>query len=351
MTEVSINVLVAQATEAFHEAGYTAASAHEKEKIMLQIARLHESLGCSTFSDAAVTKFIDDVESRYHCGEIGYCRYSDLTKTTEYLTEFHQTGKLSNKKRDKTPKLASYYENVLNGILEYESWSISRRKRIRDFTKLFFRWLETEEVLDLQSIDEHIIRKYLVFCSSRIALSSLKTTKGTLQAVCNYFYEMGIVQAVPDNAFSFNIVAGKKVLPHIRQAEIAATLNAIDRSTHNGKRDYAMILLAVVTGLRSSDIVNLKLDDIDWVNGEIKIIQKKTSKALSLPLTADVGPAIREYILTTRPKSSLPNVFLRTNAPHHELGRKVPYNQHLPYRVYSEIPPEDHVWAGTKRCP
>jgi integrase len=332
MTEANIFDLVEMVTAAFHMAGYTERSAHEKKKIMLQIARLHESHGCPDFSDVIVSEFIEDTVRRYHCGDISYCRYSDLTKTAEYLTEFHQTGSLRYSKRDKTPRLANYYEKILAEIIENDKWSISRRKRICQFTKLFFRWLESEGIYDLKQIDEHIIRDYLVFCSSHIALNSLDTTKGVLRVACSYFSEIGIGAIIPDNAFTFCITTGKKVLPHIPQAEIAATLNAINRDSNNGKRDYAMIILAVVTGLRSSDIINLKLGDIDWVNGEIKIFQVKTGKALALPLTEDVGLAIREYILSTRPKSDLPYVFLRTNAPHEKLGCKVPYNQHRRYR-------------------
>lgn len=87
----------------------------------------------------------------------------------------------------------------------------------------------------------------------------------------------------------------------------------IDRSTAMGKRDYAMIMTAAVTGIRSVDIINLTFDAIDWINGEIRIIQHKTGKTLALPLTTDVGEAIQDYILNGRPKSDLPFVFYVQN--------------------------------------
>ena len=56
---------------------------------------------------------------------------------------------------------------------------------------------------------------------------------------------------------------------HLSIDEIAAVLSIIDRNTPTGKRDFAMILLATVTGLRCVDICKLTFSDIDWINGEL----------------------------------------------------------------------------------
>jgi len=97
--------------------------------------------------------------------------------------------------------------------------------------------------------------------------------------------------------------------------EVAAVLEVIDRRKTKGKRDYAIILLAVVTGLRAVDIARLKLTEIDWQSGEIKIIQAKTGRPLALPLTKDVGEAIQDYILNGRQETTSEEIFLRHHAP------------------------------------
>jgi len=81
-----------------------------------------------------------------------------------------------------------------------------------------------------------------------------------------------------------------------------------------------MLLLALRTGLRSIDIVNLKLSDIHWKNNTIEIVQEKTGIPLILPLLAEVGNAIADYILYGRPPSELPYIFLRSLAPHRKLA-------------------------------
>ncbi len=80
------------------------------------------------------------------------------------------------------------------------------------------------------------------------------------------------------------------------------------------------------------------LTDIDWANGEIKIVQEKTGKSLALPLTADVGEAIQDYILYGRPTSDESYVFLRSHSPHTKMGRSLPYLQFNVHRMKLGLP-------------
>jgi integrase len=75
------------------------------------------------------------------------------------------------------------------------------------------------------------------------------------------------------------------------------------------------MLLGTVLGLRACDVANLKLSDIDWVAGEVKILQSKTLKTVVLPLTNDVGGALKDYILNARPKTDSSHIFIRLKAP------------------------------------
>ena len=81
-----------------------------------------------------------------------------------------------------------------------------------------------------------------------------------------------------------------------------------------------MLLLALRNGLRCVDIVNLKLGDIQWKSNTIEVVQSKTGVPLVLPLLADVGNVIADYILNGRPDSHQPYIFLRTRAPYRKLS-------------------------------
>ena len=97
--------------------------------------------------------------------------------------------------------------------------------------------------------------------------------------------------------------------------EIKKIEQAVDTSTVLGKRDYAMLLLASRMGLRSGDIANLKIQDIQN-RAELNIIQQKTRNALHLPIIPEVQSAIEDY-LSVRPSTESDLVFINTVAPYH----------------------------------
>lgn len=98
--------------------------------------------------------------------------------------------------------------------------------------------------------------------------------------------------------------------------EITQLLDSIDRSNANGKRDYAMILLVVRLGLRRSDVINMKFNNIDWEHEKIILDQQKTKVSIELPLFQDIGKAIIDYLKYGRPESNLSFVFLRLIPPY-----------------------------------
>jgi integrase len=104
-------------------------------------------------------------------------------------------------------------------------------------------------------------------------------------------------------------------LPCFTGEEIDRLITCIQTDTPCGKRDYAMVMLALGTGLRSCDIVALRLDEIDWRGREIRVTQSKTGRPLVLPLSPQVGNAIADWVLTGRPATTAPQVFTRLVAP------------------------------------
>ena len=101
--------------------------------------------------------------------------------------------------------------------------------------------------------------------------------------------------------------------------EVSRLLSAVNRTTSIGKRDYAILMLATYLGLRSSDIVNLSLKDIDHAAKTIGVVQIKTARPLTLVMNSDLEDAIMDYIQNGRPQSLSDKIFLGTQAPYASL--------------------------------
>lgn len=85
-------------------------------------------------------------------------------------------------------------------------------------------------------------------------------------------------------------------------------------------RDAAITLLAVSTGLRACDIVELRLEDIDWRGRAICLVQRKTGNPLTVPMIEPLAARLADYVLHERPDTADEHVFVRRVAPHTRLG-------------------------------
>lgn len=127
-----------------------------------------------------------------------------------------------------------------------------------------------------------------------------------------------LLWAVPQNA-------GRKhpIISTLTEQELQELEGFIQQTGPSPKRNHAIFLLASRMGLRESDIAGLKLCGIDWRHSTIRIIQQKTSEELQLPLLADVGNALADYILNERPDTTTGYVFLRCLAPYEKISSGV----------------------------
>jgi integrase len=96
---------------------------------------------------------------------------------------------------------------------------------------------------------------------------------------------------------------------------VQAFIQSIDRSEPSGRRDFTLLYLAAAYGLRSSELVRLTLDDIDWRARTLRVVQTKTRQSLQLPLTDEAANILIDYLRKARPESGHRQLFFRMTAP------------------------------------
>lgn len=97
--------------------------------------------------------------------------------------------------------------------------------------------------------------------------------------------------------------------------EVQRVLDGCDRSTANGRRDYAILMLPARLGLRASEMARLSLDSFDWRAGQFTV-RGKGLKTATMPLPPDVGAVIVAYLQHGRPRSDSRRLFLLAVAPY-----------------------------------
>lgn len=106
---------------------------------------------------------------------------------------------------------------------------------------------------------------------------------------------------------------------YISATDIEKVINACDIDTDRGLRDRAIILLLARLGMRAGDIVDMKIDDINWSRGTLTV-RGKGQKESRLPLPQEAGDAILAYLHEVRPHIAIKSLFLCLNAPFRALG-------------------------------
>lgn len=169
-----------------------------------------------------------------------------------------------------------------------------------------FKSVTEESVLDVFSSDGKICRSY-----------NFKYTVEFAFKTCLPFYGDGICSRMLSYLPALPHI--KKNVQYLTKEEMWRIKSVLEKDTTLSLQNKAICLLALYTGMRSSDICSLTFKSIDWDNDLIRIKQQKTNAALVLPLRAVVGNAIFDYITKERPKSSADTIFLTVNAPYRRL--------------------------------
>lgn len=86
-------------------------------------------------------------------------------------------------------------------------------------------------------------------------------------------------------------------------------------STRAGVRAHAILSMFTTFGLRASDVINLRLADINWKAKILHVRRMKNGGFQRFPLERETAASILRYVKKVRPKCSCPNLFVTLNPP------------------------------------
>ena len=170
-------------------------------------------------------------------------------------------------------------------------------------------------------------------------LSYQDRNKSDIKNFLNWTYQKGLTKLSGDMILP-KIVWHRKtnIRTYYTKEEITKLLNAIDIRTKQGKEDYLIISLICYLGLRISDVVGLKLSNINFNDNTISIIQYKTGNQLILPLIDKVKYPLLDYLKNVRPTdTNLDYIFITFDKP---------YKHHVELKTHNYIVKDYLLKAG-----
>lgn len=143
----------------------------------------------------------------------------------------------------------------------------------------FFRYVESKKINYL-TITNHDVREYLKYLDScNLKNSTISRRISTLRTFYNYLVDENIVE---NNVFHNvkNPKLEKKLPNYLNYNEMEELLESIDISTTEGLEKRLLIEMFYSTGCRVSEMINVKISDIDFTNKTIRIMGKGSKERI-----------------------------------------------------------------------
>ena len=168
---------------------------------------------------------------------------------------------------------------------------------------------------NVKDIDIEVLRRFLVDLQQRPRFANHPTTpcqNGRLSGHTINAYARGLQSfwawmqredIIAANPFDKLVIPKppKKVIPIFSPAQLQGIFAAIDRSTSDGCRDLAMLEMLLDTGLRSMELRDLRLADIN-LKGRLLKVRGKGARERHVPFGAKVQKAVWKYLEMHRPE-------------------------------------------------
>jgi integrase/recombinase XerD len=221
------------------------------------------------------------------------------------------------------PTVVFQYQSQLD---QYVAWIRNERgftpSTVEQWSRIisrFLRWCHktNRQLRDLQPED---VDAYFAEATGRWARVSVANTASALRGFLRDAAKRGICTDRLAASICRPRLYRQESLPYAPDwSDVQRMLADAETDKPRDIRDRAILLLLAVYGMRSGEVAALRLDQIDWAGGTLRLFRLKRRQPQIYPLLSSAAEALARYIDTVRPPSSCPEVFLRMQAPRRPL--------------------------------
>lgn len=318
---------IAPAIEAYvgwlAERGYSAAVVQGRVPILVRFGEFAREAGAQTFEDlpghvdAFVAYRVAERAALRADGRTGPTLAKDLRIQVEAMLAVAVPGFERTGRQHRPTPFAAEVPRFLDYLVAERGVRPPTVVQYRHHLDRFETYLDRIGVGRLEELSPAILSAFIVERSSTgLARSTIREGAGVLRVFLRYAHREGAISRDLSGAVGWPQAYRLASLPRsISWEDVNKVLAGVDRRTPCGRRDYAILLLLVVYGLRAREIAGLCLEHIDWRRERLIIPERKAGHSTAFPLTATVGEALLAYLQDGRPETSDRHVFFRAAAP------------------------------------
>ena len=194
----------------------------------------------------------------------------------------------------------------MNGVIEQYTNFLTKEKKVsnntyesymRDINK-YVDYLSANNILDVASVNRTTVLNYLLSMQDGgMAASTISRHLASIRSLYQYLLTIKAIDGNPaQDVAAFHV---EKKLPQIlTNKEVELFLEQPKCVDLKGFRDKAMLELLYATGIRVSELIDLKLDDVNLEVGYITCNNGKRERVI--PLYSAATTAVNDYIQKSR---------------------------------------------------
>lgn len=218
----------------------------------------------------------------------------------EKETKFYES--MENKLQVMAPIFKEYYtfmranrmsystiREYVNQVLHFANF-VTRENITNDFYKYVTPSNVEEYIISLET-------KQTKNGIKRMGDDILQTRWSSLNKFFSWLVKKGYIAENPIQAVDRPKNNVERKITYLNKAEIGKLFKMVDRNPNRvvSLRDKALFSLAIATGLRASALTNINLDDFDWENKIVRVIEKR-QKTREIPLGDNTISVLKEWI-------------------------------------------------------
>lgn len=172
----------------------------------------------------------------------------------------------------------------------------------------------------ITSVDQKNIDDFISEQGGHYKRKTISTIASYLRSFFRYlFFTDTLKRDFSESVHRPYLFRGERDPRYLRPWQVKQVLSmARGDNTVKGKRNYAILVMLAIYGVRGHEIASLRLDDLCWKTRKLTIRRRKCGDTLVLPLVDQAGQALADY-LSVRPATPFREVFLSILKPFHPL--------------------------------
>lgn len=222
-------------------------------------------------------------------------------------------------------------QNYLDYLLLVKRYSSHTVKAYRTDLKLFESYLKDTYSISIDKANHAMIRSWLVKeLNKGNSARTVNRKITTLKSFYKYLFKEQKIKQNPTSRISYSKTS-KKLPQFVGLSDMNELLDKLKfEENFSGFRDKLIIEVFYSTGIRLSELINIKSKDVDCLKSQIKVLGKRNKERL-IPLTKELQKSIEGYMILRNKKKVIDRSYLFLT----DSGKKL--NPSMVYRKVNKI--------------